>query len=108
MSFVGKWAVENIGGACSESGRVISMARYEIYHDDKGLSFGHDHVCGEYLQIWTRPDDPGERKQQDEFGPDELVVDEDNMTVFTRERMLELIKEHGFELSELKAKAEGR
>lgn len=85
------------------------MARYELYHDDKGLSFGYDHVCGEYLQIWTRPEEPEERKLQDQFGPDphEVIVDEDNMTGFTKERMLELIEEHGFELSELKAKAAG-
>ena len=81
------------------------MSRYEIYHDDKGLSFGHDHVCGEYLQIWLRPDDPGERKLQDKFGPDELIVDEDNMTGFTKDKMLELLEKHGFELSELEKAA---
>lgn len=83
------------------------MGRYEVYHDDKGLAFGGDRMCGEFLQIWERPADPDERKAQDKFGPDDLLVDEDNMTGFTKDKMLELIAKHGFELSELEKAAGG-
>jgi len=81
------------------------MTRYTIFHDDKVLAFGNDHVCGEYLQIYTRPADLQERKSQDSFGPnpEEMLVDEDKHTGFTREKMLKLIAEHGFDLSELES-----
>lgn len=79
------------------------MSRYEVEHDDKVLVFGYDEFCGEYLQIWQRPEDLKERSMQDQFGPDpdEVLVDEDRNTGFTRDRMLGLIEEHGFVLSEL-------
>jgi hypothetical protein len=31
------------------------MSRYEVIHEDKGLAFGKDHACGEFLMIWKRP-----------------------------------------------------
>ena len=30
------------------------MSRLEVLHDDKGLAFGKDHVCGDFLMIWKR------------------------------------------------------
>jgi len=83
------------------------MSRYEIYHEDKGLAFGSDHACGEYLQIWLIPVDSEERKLQKQFGPDseEMLVDEDKFTGFDRDKMLALIKEHGFDLSELESES---
>ena len=85
------------------------MSRYTIEHDDKVLAFGYDHVCGEYLQIWQRPAGLDERKLQDQFGPDpdEVLVNEDSSTGYTRNRMLGLIAKHGFTLYELE-KAQGR
>lgn len=79
------------------------MSRYFIEHEDKILVFGFDHACGEYLQIWQRPDDLGERDLQNKFGPDpdEVLVDEDILTGYTRNRMLGLIAKHGFTLYEL-------
>ena len=81
------------------------MSRYRIRHDDKVLAFGYDHACGEFLQIYKRPKDAEERRMQDEFGvnPEEMLVDEDNSTGFTREKMEKLIAEHGFDLSELES-----
>ena len=34
---------------------------------------------------------------------EEMLVDEDSQTGFTRDKMLDLIKQHGFTLSELEA-----
>jgi hypothetical protein len=86
------------------------MSRYEVKHEDKGLAFGKDHACGEFLMIWKRPEDPKERKDQDVFGPDpdEILVDKDTMfdKDFTRAEMLRLITEHGFHLGELQAAEE--
>jgi len=64
--------------------------RYEIFKNGKGLAFGKDHACGDFIQIWdasksTIPD------------VDNVLVDEDVLlTGLTRERMMELLKEHGF------------
>jgi len=69
--------------------------RYEIYHKDKGLAFGNDHACGEFLQIW----DLSKGKQPD---VDNILVDEDRFTGFNPPKMLKLLKEHGFALDELK------
>lgn len=71
------------------------MSRYEVYHEDKALAFGNDHSCGEYLQIW----DLSKGSMPD---PDNILVDEDRFTGFTRNKMLELIEKHGFSLHELK------
>lgn len=84
------------------------MSRYEVIHKDKGLAFGTDHACGEFLQIWKRPTDPKERRKQDMYGPnpDEMLVDEDSM--FNRNFKsvrLQLIAEHGFTLKELTSAA---
>jgi hypothetical protein len=83
------------------------MSRFEIYHEDKGLAFGYDHACGEYLQIWRIPEDPEDQKLQWQFGPDpdEMLVNEDRFTNFNRDKMELLIKEHGFDLSELEAES---
>ncbi len=77
--------------------------RIEVLHNDKGLAFGKDHACGEFLIIWERPNDPIERKRQDQFGPDpdEVVVDEDRFTNFTTEKAKTLIATHGFTWQEL-------
>lgn len=78
--------------------------RYEILHKEKGLSFGYDHACGEFLQIWTRPVDLKERMNQDKYGPDpeEMLIDEDTkFTRLTREKMMQLVQEHGFTIEEL-------
>lgn len=80
------------------------MSRFEVRHQDKGLAFGNDHACGEFLMIWKRPTDEKERQSQDAFGPDpeEVIVDEDTLfTGFTRERYLALLAEHGFTEGEL-------
>ena len=70
------------------------MSRYEIIHKDRGLAFGYDHALGEYLQIWD---------ETKGHGPDvdNILVDEDNQTGFTRDKMLRIIDAHGFKLSEL-------
>ena len=82
------------------------MSRYEVLHKDKGLAFGHDHPCGEFLMIWQRPTDSKERELQDKFGPDpeEMLVDVDTMfnKDFNRDKMIELIIEHNFTINELK------
>lgn len=82
------------------------MPRYEVYHEDYGLAFGDDRACGEFLQIWKRPKDPEERRLQDTFGmnPEEVLVDEDRHTQFSKEKMLTLIAEYGFSIDELKQK----
>jgi hypothetical protein len=81
------------------------MSRYEILHEDKGLAFGNDHACGEFIMIWTRPADPMKRKEQDNYGPEpeDVLVDKDTLfdKDFNKEQMLKLIKEHGFDVSEL-------
>ncbi len=81
--------------------------RYEVLHEDKGLAFGHDHACGEFLMIWSRPTDPKEREMQHQFGPnpEEILVDVDTLfnKTFERDEMLRLIGLHGFSLSELEA-----
>ena len=79
------------------------MSRYTVTHDDKALAFGTDHVCGDFLIIWSRPADNTPRLEQDEMGPDpdEILVDEDNSTNLTRQRMLLLLDVHGFTLDEL-------
>lgn len=87
------------------------MSRYEIRHEDKGLAFGNDSVCGEFLMIWKRPDDPVQRTAQDTFGPDseEVLVDEDTiLTHLTREKYLALLSEHGFSEEELAQEYEKR
>lgn len=89
------------------------MSRYEVLHNDKGLSFGYDNSCGEFLMIWIRPADMKERKMQDQFGPnpEEMLVDLDTKfdKHFNRDEMLKLIDLHGFQLSEFKtAKDRGR
>jgi len=76
------------------------MSRFEIRHKDKGLAFGNDNAMGEFLQIWdlkkgTDPDD------------DCILVDEDNMTGFTREKLLAHLEQHGFTLAELEAEKLG-
>jgi len=82
------------------------MSRYQILHEDKGLAFGNDHACGEFLQIWKRPDNPKDRSEQDQFGPnpEEMLVDLDTRfdKDFTKDKMLEIITLHGFRLDELK------
>ena len=87
------------------------MSRYEVIHDDKGLAFGNDHACGEFLMIWLRPADLAKRSMQEEFGPDlnEIIIDKDMLfdKDFNQAKMTKLIKLHGFKLSELrKAKRE--
>lgn len=80
------------------------MSRFQVMHQDKGLAFGDDHACGEFLMIWIRPTDPSERDAQDIFGPDpeEVIVDEDTvLTGLTREKYLALLAEHGFSEEEL-------
>ncbi len=81
------------------------MSRFVVIHEDKGLAFGIDHVCGEFLQIWRRPKEQEERRQQDLYGPDpeEMLVDKDPRfdKDFTYETMVKLITEHGFKLEEL-------
>lgn len=79
------------------------MSRYTIRHKDKTLSFGTDHVFGQFLQIWTRPEDEHERKLQDVIGPDpnEMLVDEDEINDYSDNVTLALIEQHGFQLSEL-------
>ena len=62
--------------------------RYEIYKNGKGLAFGNDHACGEFLQIWKLPGQPE---------PDNILVDEDaRLTGLTREKYMSLLKKHGF------------
>lgn len=70
--------------------------RYEIYHkeDKKALAFGRDHAVGDFLQIWST----SESREPDS---DNILVDEDTLSGLTRERMLELLAEHGFDESEL-------
>ena len=89
------------------------MSRYIILHEDKGLAFGNDHACGEYLQIWARPTIKKERELQDKFGAEdeEILVDKDTLfdKGFDRDEMIRLIEIHGFhlnELAEIKAKEE--
>ena len=66
------------------------MSRHEVYKGTKGLAFGNDHACGEYLQIW----DASVYREPD---GENILVDEDTfLTRLTREKMLQLIKEHGF------------
>ena len=81
------------------------MSRFEVLHEDKGLAFGNDHACGEFLMIWTRSKEGKKRQQQDIFGPDadDILVDKDVLfdPGFNREEMGRLIKEHGFEIEEL-------
>lgn len=80
------------------------MSRYEVIHDDKGLAFGTDHACGDFLMIWRRPIDSEDRQNQDSFGPEpgDLLFDKDvYLTQLTREEYLEALKEHGFTESEL-------
>jgi len=81
------------------------MSRHEVIHKDKGLAYGKDHACGEFLMIWKRPIDLEERKNQDKFGPDpeEIIVDKDTMfhKDFNKNEMIRLIELHGFELQEL-------
>jgi hypothetical protein len=86
------------------------MSRYEVKHSDKGLAFGRDHACGEFLMIWRRPTNPAERQKQDAMGPDpdEVLVDKDTLfdRDFDRPAMLRLIAKHGFTLDELQAAEE--
>jgi hypothetical protein len=80
------------------------MSRYEVIHIDKGLAFGSDRACGEFLMIWKRPTDPKERNNpiSEMPGPDNVIVDLDKLDpTFDRDMMLRLISEHGFTLSEL-------
>jgi len=71
------------------------ICRFEIYHKEKALAFGSDHVCGEYLQIWDITED----RMPDE---DNILVDEDTkITGMTRDKMMKLIREHGFTEKEL-------
>jgi hypothetical protein len=87
------------------------MSRYEVIHEDKGLAFGSDHACGEFLMIWKRPKNPKKRTAQDKFGPDpeEILVDKDTHfnPDFNRDAMVKLITEHGFALHELQTAEEG-
>lgn len=88
--------------------------RFEILHEDKGLAFGRDHACGDFLQIWKRPEDPVERELQDMSGPDEeeMLVDMDTSGIggprLTKEMMLQLLGDHGFTLEELQEDAARR
>jgi hypothetical protein len=76
--------------------------RIEVLHEDKGLAFGKDNACGDFLQIWIRPANPEERKTQDQFGPEDLIVDEDTVfTCLTGEIMEKIVVEHGFTMEEL-------
>ncbi len=79
--------------------------RHEVIHDNKGLAFGNDHACGEFLQIWRRPTNPKERKEQDMYGPDDedMLVNKDTLfdKDFNRREMLRLIELHGFKSYEL-------
>ena len=77
------------------------MSRHEIYHNDKGLAFGRDHACGEYLQIW----DLSKGRCPD---VDNILVDEDTvLTGLTQDKMLSLVEEHGFEQHELETVMRG-
>lgn len=81
------------------------MSRYEIIHKDKGLAFGHDRACGEFLMIWRIPENKIEREKQKAGGaePEDVLVDMDTKfnKDFNKAKMLELIKIHGFDVSEL-------
>lgn len=81
------------------------MSRYTVLHQDKGLAFGRDHSCGEFLIIWQRPNDPKERTLQDSFGPNpsEILVDLDTRfnVEFDRTLMECIIQKHGFDIGEL-------
>lgn len=80
------------------------MSRYEVLHEDKGLAFGTDHACGDFLMIWKRPSDPTARQDQNSFGPepDDMLFDKDvYLTKLTREEYLKAIEQHGFVESEL-------
>ena len=72
------------------------MSRYVVHHENKSLAFGNDHACGEFLMIW---DTTGKYSEPD---PDNVLVDEDVLfTGLTQEKMLLLLKEHGFTKQEL-------
>jgi hypothetical protein len=71
------------------------MSRFEIHHEKKSLAFGNDHACGEYLMIW-------DTSQYREPDGDNVLVDEDTrFTGLTKERMEQLVQEHGFKIDEL-------
>lgn len=81
----------------------MTTYRIEIKHENKGLAFGYDHALGEFLQIWKRPDDPEELRLIDTYGPDDedMLVDEDVTTGFSKEKLIALLNEHGFSYNEL-------
>lgn len=85
--------------------RGNDMSRYEVLHEDKGLAFGDDRACGEFLQIWHRSKNSVQRRVQDQYGPnpEDMIVDVDTMTdeKLSEEGMKRLLHEHGFEMSEL-------
>lgn len=70
----------------------MTPVRYTILHQDKGLAFGYDAVCGEFLRIWEIAN------------PNKLLVDLDSsffVESFSKNKILELLKEHGFTEDEL-------
>lgn len=70
------------------------MSRFEIFKNGKGLAFGNDFYCGDYLQIW----DATKTKMPDS---ENILVDEDKLTGLTRPKMLKLLEEYGFTEKEL-------
>lgn len=78
-----------------QEGRV---SRYEIYKGTRGLAFGTDHACGDYIQIW----DTSMYREPDD---DNIIIDEDQkLTGLTKERFLSIIKEHGFTEEDIRSK----
>lgn len=79
------------------------MSRHEIWHTDKGIAFGHDHIFGLFLQLWHIPEDPDERKLQRQFGadPDEIIVDMDEQRKDTMDEMIKVAVSHGFSEAEV-------
>lgn len=72
----------------------MASYRIEVHHEGKSLAFGNDHACGEFLMIW-------DTKSYPEPDPDNILVDEDRFTGFSRPKMMKLIEEYGFTYAEL-------
>ena len=78
------------------------MSRYTVHHEDKALAAGHDHATGSFVMIWDLTKPCGREPEVDN-----MLVDEDEMfTGLTHDKMLAVMKEHGFTMDELLA-AEG-
>ena len=74
------------------------MSWYEVYHKDKGLATGIDHIFGLFMQIWKVPEDVNEQLLQKKFGvnPDEIIADIDTQRGGTIEEMIKVAVSHGF------------